>query len=64
MKYARTEFDRRLARHFDELKWLYMDLYHDEAAFDYFGKMLKKCWNERKKSLREQDARREADPIW
>ena len=64
MKYARTEFDRRLARHFDELKWLYMDLYHDEAAFDYFGKMLKKCWNERKKSLREQDARREADPNW
>ncbi|NBI09887.1 amylosucrase [Colidextribacter sp. OB.20] len=64
MKYARTEFDRRLARHFDELKWLYMELYHDEEAFDYFGKMLKSCWEGRKKPLRDQDARREADPDW
>ena len=27
-------FQTRLARHFDELKWLYCELYHgDEAAF-------------------------------
>ena len=64
MKYARTEFDRRLARHFDELKWLYMELYREEEAFDYFVKMLQVCWEGRKKPLRDQDARREADPGW
>ena len=30
MKYAKTEFTTRLARHYDELKWLYMELYQDE----------------------------------
>lgn len=59
-----TVFDRRLERHRDELKWLYMELYHDEAAFAYFLGMLKTCWGERKKPLRDQDARREANPNW
>ena len=60
-----TEFDRRLARHHDELKWLYYELYHNDAeAFGYFTDMLRRCWKERKKSLRDQDARREADPDW
>ena len=60
-----TEFDRRLARHHDELKWLYSELYHnDTEAFGYFMAMLRRCWRERKKSLRDQDARREADPDW
>ena len=60
-----TEFDRRLARHHDELKWLYYELYHNDAeAFGYFTAMLRRCWKERKKSLRDQDARREADPDW
>ena len=65
MKYAKTEFDDRLFRHYDELKWLYCELYHnDEEAFDYFTKMLRRCWSERKKPLREQDKKREADPNW
>ena len=41
-----------------------MELYHDEQSFDYFVGMLRKCWGERKKPLRDQDARREADPHW
>jgi amylosucrase len=57
-------FDRRLARHYDELKWLYCELYQDEKAFAYFVEMLRRCWEERKKPLREQDLRREADPEW
>ena len=64
MKNAKTVFDRRLSRHYDELKWLYMELYRDEEAFRYFLGMLNQCWKERKKSLRDQDARREADPNW
>lgn len=57
-------FDSRFARHCDELRELYLGLYHDEAAFEYFGKMLKRCWDERKNDLRDQDARRESDPGW
>ena len=38
-------FDRRLARHYDELKWLYCELYHgDLNAFDYFVNMLRRSW--------------------
>ena len=57
-------FRRRLARHYDELKWLYTELYRDEGAFGYFTEMLERCWKGRKKALRDQDARREGDPGW
>ena len=51
-----TDFDRRLQPRCDELKWLYCELYHgDEAAFGYFLAMLRRCWEERKAPLREQD---------
>ena len=63
-KTGKTVFDRRLARHYDELKWLYCELYKDEQAFDYFVGMLRRCWAERKRALRNQDARREEDPNW
>ena len=60
-----SDFDRRLARHYDELKWLYCELYHnDTQAFEYFLGMLRRCWEERKKGLRAQDRSREADPDW
>ena len=59
------DFERRLARHYDELKWLYCELYHnDEEAFGYFTAMLRRSWEERKEALRLQDAAREADPDW
>ena len=64
MKCGKTVFDVRLASRFEELKGLYMELYHDEQSFDYFVGMLRKCWGERKKPLRDQDARREADSHW
>ena len=56
-------FQRRLARHYDELKALYFELYGG-AGFDAFIDMLRRCWEDRKEALREQDARREADPDW
>ncbi len=57
-------FDQRLARHYDELKWLYCELYRDVAAFGDFVEMLRRSWEERKKPLRDQDRKREADPDW
>ena len=57
-------FDQRLARHIDELKWLYCELYRDEDAFADFVEMLRRCWEERKKPLRDQDKKRAAAPDW
>lgn len=58
-------FQRRLDTCYDELKWLYCELYHgDMAAFDYFVQMLRRCWAQRKLDLRLQDLRREEDPDW
>ena len=59
------EFADRFARHEDELKWLYYELYHcDAQAYDYFTDMLYRCWNERAESLRMMDRAREAFPDW
>ena len=62
---APDAFQRRLDSRYDELKWLYCELYHgDMAAFDYFVQMLRRCWAQRKDALRLQDQRRENDPDW
>jgi len=59
------EFAVRFARHEDELKWLYMELYHnDRQAWEYFTGMLYRAWEARPESLRETDRNREADPDW
>ena len=57
-------FEKRLAEHFDELKWLFMELYDDEEAFDFFVDMLRRNYMERKDSLRKTDERRLEDPGW
>ena len=60
-----ADFERRLARHYDELKWLYCELYHGNMqAFDYCVEMLRRAWADRKPALRAQDAAREANPDW
>ena len=62
---GQADFERRLARHYDELKWLYCELYHgDMNAFEYLLQVLRRCWADRKADLRAQDALRETDPDW
>lgn len=58
----RSRFDARLEVYYDELRQLFMDLYHDEEAFEYFLDMLRKNFRERKKTLKDVDARRAAHP--
>ncbi|MBR0150044.1 MAG: hypothetical protein IJP89_01640 [Synergistaceae bacterium] len=61
-----NDFETRLAKHYDELKWLYYELYgSDKQAFDYFCSMLRKCWEERPDYLKHDldDARAEV-PDW
>ena len=58
-------FCERFARHEDELKWLFMELYHgDEAAYESFADMLWRMYEARPALLRAIDERRLADPDW
>ena len=57
-------FSKRLESRVAEMKALYDSLYHDDAAFSYFSKMLEKCFNNRKTSLHLLDAERLSEPGW
>ena len=60
-----AEFISRLEKHYDELKWLYCELYHnDEQAFDYFCTVLHRYYQERKPVLKKLDRSRSQDPHW
>ena len=59
------EFRDRFERHEEELRWLYMELYHgDEQAWDYFADMLRRAYESRREDLRELDRQRLRDPDW
>ena len=58
-------FKDRLKNHYDELKWLYFELYHgDRQAFDYFCTMLHDFYAERPAELKTWDGIRDAIPNW
>ena len=57
-------FAARLESIQDELKWLYMELYDDEQAYDYFCSMLRRMYEARKPALKKQDESRLANPGW
>lgn len=59
------EFQERLKKNYDELKWLYFELYHnDQQAFDYFCSMLHEYYQQRPASLKEWDDARLMVPDW
>ena len=59
------EFQARYARHSDELKWLYCELYHgDMEAYDYFVGMLYRMYQARPEALRAIDRARLEKPGW
>ena len=57
-------FNARMARVGAEMKRLYLSLYHDEHAYEYFTGMLRRCYDQRKTALRELDEDRLARPDW
>ena len=59
-----TDFERRLESRWDELKWLYMELYDDEEKLNAFLSGMREAWHSRDPELRALDARREAEPDW
>ena len=59
------EFKERLEKHYDELKWLYAEIYNNnEEAFNYFCTMLHDYYVQRKPLLKEWDEARLAVPDW
>ena len=63
-KQEELQFQTRLARHIEELRWLYMELYDNESMFAELIEKLHDFAKERSVSLKERDLMREADPEW
>ncbi len=59
-----SDFTRRFAQKEAELRSIYLGLYHDENAYDYFCSMLERMYEGRKESLHKLDAQREENPHW
>ncbi len=57
-------FQARLARHLDELRWLYMELYDNDSMFAELCNELYVYADERPAALKKRDLEREADPEW
>ena len=48
-------WEERLARHMDELKWLYMELYDSPEHFEELIANMRGFYDERKPALKRQD---------
>ena len=58
-------FSKRLEPYYDELKWLYSELYNnDQQAFDYFTDMLFEYYRKRSKTLKMWDEARDVVKDW
>ena len=64
MKAKDSVFQKRMERHFDELKWLYIELYGNDEMFDELCTRLYDFYEEREQDLKLVDLEREADPNW
>ena len=63
-KKEEQQFQDRLARHLDELRWLYMELYGNDAMFTELCDNLHRFAQERSAALKKRDLKRQADPEW
>ena len=57
-------YPARLERHYDELKWLYMELYDNQDMFTELIMKLESFDKQRSAALQELDGIREEDPGW
>ena len=63
-KKEEAQFQSRLARRLDELRWLYMELYDNGDMFAELCSNLYQFASERPAALKRRDLEREADPEW
>lgn len=57
-------FKKRLQRHYDELKWLYCELYGSMDAFHELCRTMESSFLHRKDSLKKLDEERLENPGW
>ncbi len=57
-------FEKRLERHHDELRWLYMELYQNEDMFAELCNQMFSYYSERASYLKALDHTREQNPDW
>lgn len=55
---------KRIAKYYDELKWLYMELYDNESMFAELMQQMEMYYNQRGADLKKLDMEREAKPDW
>ena len=64
MNKSKNVFETRFCRHLDELKWLYMELYGNDAMFAELCDSMSRFYQERNEDLKILDLEREAQPDW
>ncbi len=57
-------YRRRFDRHFEELKWLYIELYENDSMFAELCDNMERYYGERAQDLKETDLLREEHPDW
>ncbi|NBH84575.1 amylosucrase [bacterium C-53] len=63
-KEADKIFQKRMDRHHDELRWLYMELYGNDSMFAELCDQMREFYLERDKKLKDMDLKREMDANW
>ncbi len=58
------QYKKRFERHFDELKWLYAELYDNDSMFVELCDHMERFYQERGEDLKATDAWREKNPDW
>lgn len=59
-----SDFEKRLKKHHDELKWLYMELYGNDDMFFELCSRMQQFYGERSNALKTRDREKETDPEW
>lgn len=57
-------YTKRFEKHFDELRWLYMELYDNGSMFAELCEQMKAFYEERMEALKKLDREREKQPDW
>ena len=63
-KNTKQEYEKRFARHMDELRWLYMELYDNGSMYAELCDYMYDFYMERSNILKNRDAKREDNPDW
>ena len=64
MAKAENLFQKRMERHHDELRWLYMELYQNDDMFGELCSQMYEYYTQRSKQLKKIDGNREKEPDW